>query len=136
MKLTHVTLVLLYCSTAGMYRKDAYPTWVMEIFGVFRSNNRVPLTIQTITPVVTLQLKVAVDPSVALTDEGVETNAAVFHDNKYIASTKVPAFTLKFFKISNSLIVHCRAFHWRATYCRSIQKCTSMSTIVVARSAV
>ena len=42
-------------------------------------DNRDPLlTIQATVPVVTLQLKVAVDPSVALTDEGVETNAAVF----------------------------------------------------------
>lgn len=30
-----------------------------------------------VVPVVTLQLNVAVDPSVALTDVGVETNAAV-----------------------------------------------------------
>ena len=44
---------------------------------VCSSDNKDPLTIQTTAPVVGLQLKVAVDPSVALIDEGVETNAAV-----------------------------------------------------------
>ena len=63
---------------------DVLPTWLVEIFGAFRSDNRDPLTSQAITPVVTLQMKVAVDPSVTLTDVGVETNAAVFHDNKYM----------------------------------------------------
>ena len=85
MAATHTTLVLLYSSVAGMCRKLVLPTWLTVIPGVFSSNNRDPLTIQPITPmVVMLQLKVAVDPSVTLTDEGVETNAAVFHDNKYM----------------------------------------------------
>ena len=61
-----------------MCRKNACPTWLAVIFGAFRSGNRDPLIIQATTPVVTLQLKVAVDPSVTLIDEGVETNAAVF----------------------------------------------------------
>ena len=84
MATAHVTLVLLYPSVAGMCRKDVLPTWLAVIFGAFRSDNKDPLTIQPITPVVTLQMRVAVDPSVALTDVGVETNAAVFHDNKYM----------------------------------------------------
>ena len=81
------TLVLLYSSVAGMCRKDVLPTWLAVIFGAISSGNRDPFNIQATTPVVVLQLKVAVDPSVALTDEGVETNAAVFHNNKYITST-------------------------------------------------
>ena len=76
-------MVLLYSSVAGMCRKDACPELRIVISGAF--NEKLPLTIQTITPVyiVALQLKVAVDPSMALTDEGVETNAAVFYDSKY-----------------------------------------------------
>ena len=70
-----------------MCRKDVLPTWLAVIFGAFTSVLRNPLIIQPISPVATLQLKVAVDPSVALTDEGVETNAAAFHNNKYITST-------------------------------------------------
>ena len=58
------------------------PTWLAVISGAFSSDKKDPLTIQATVPVVTLQLKVTVDPSVALTDEAVETNAAV--DNKYM----------------------------------------------------
>ena len=81
---THITLVLLYPSVAGMCRKNVLPTWLAVISAVFSSDKKDPLTFQTTAPVVTLQLKVAVDPSVTLTDVGVETNAAVFHDNKYM----------------------------------------------------
>ena len=86
MAATHTTLVLLYCSVAGMCRKDVLPTWLAVIPEMLSSDNRDPLTIQATTPVVALQLKVAVDPRVALTDVGVETNAAVFHDNKYMCT--------------------------------------------------
>ena len=58
------------------------PTGLAVISGEFSSDKKDPLTIQPITPIVALQLKIAVDPSVALTDEGLETNAAV--DNKYM----------------------------------------------------
>ena len=83
----HTTLVLLYSSVAGMCRKDACPIWLAVISAVLSSDKKHPLSIQPINPVVVRQLKVAVDPSVALTDE-VEKNTAVFHRNKYIASTK------------------------------------------------
>ena len=78
----HLKTVLLFCSVAEMCRKNFCPTWLAVICEVFSSDNKDPLTIQTTAPVVVLQLKVTVDPSVALTDEGVETNAAV--DNKYM----------------------------------------------------
>ena len=78
----HLKTVLLFCSVAEMRRKNFCPTWLEVIAEVFSSDNMDPLTIQTTAPVVALQLKVTVDPSVALTDEGVETNATV--DNKYI----------------------------------------------------
>jgi len=47
------------------------PSLLVVISLVFSSGNVVPLTIQIVPPLVTLQLKVAVDPSVALTDVGV-----------------------------------------------------------------
>jgi len=78
----HLKTVLLFCSVAGMRRKNVCPTWITATPGAFSSDKKDPLTIQTTVPVVALQLKVAVDPSVALTDEAVETNAAV--DNKYM----------------------------------------------------
>ena len=68
----HTTSVLLYSSVAGMRKKPVLPTWLADIFGVFSSDKSDPLTCQPIKPsVVILQLKVAVDPSVALTDVGV-----------------------------------------------------------------
>ena len=74
----HLKTVLLFCSVAEMCRKNFCPTWLAVISEVYlSSNNKDPLTIQTTTPVVALQLKIAVDPSVALTDEAVEINAAV-----------------------------------------------------------
>ena len=82
MKRPHLKTVLLFHSVAGMCREDLCPTWLAVISGVFSSDKKDPLTIQATTPVVGLQLKLAVDPRVALTDEGVETNAAV--DNKYM----------------------------------------------------
>ena len=84
MATAHTTLVLLYSSAAGMCRKNVLPTWSAVTSRKSSSDNKLPLIIQATTPIVTLQLKVAVDPSVALTDVGAETNAAVFHDNKYM----------------------------------------------------
>ena len=78
----HLKTVLLFCSVAGMCRNNFCPTWLAVISEVLSSDNKDPLTIHANVPVVALQLKVTVDPSVALTDEGVETNAAV--DNKYM----------------------------------------------------
>ena len=73
----HLKTVLLFCSVAGMSRKNFCPSWLAVISGAFSSDQKDPLTIQTTAPVVALQLKIAVDPSVALTDEAVEINAAV-----------------------------------------------------------
>ena len=92
MAIAHVTLVLLYSSVAGMTRKDVLPTWMAVIFGVFSSNNKDPLTIQPTIPVVALQLKIAVDPSVALTDEGVETIAAVDNNYSHVIQCQLSTF--------------------------------------------
>ena len=73
----HLKTVLLFCSVTEMCRKNFCPTWLAVISEVFSSDKKDPLTIQATAPVVALQLKVTVDPSVALTDEGVETNTAV-----------------------------------------------------------
>ena len=54
---------------------NVLPLLLISIFGAFRCVSGDPLIIQTIMPVVALQLKVAVDPSVALTDVGVLTKA-------------------------------------------------------------
>ena len=53
------------------------PALVVAISLVYSSVNSDPLTIQAITPVLALQLKVAVDPSVAMTDVGVMMRAAI-----------------------------------------------------------
>ena len=77
----HVTFVLLYFSVAGTCKKNFCPTWVdfIVISDVLRSDSIDPFTIQTTAPVVALQVKVAVDPSVALTDVGVVTKAGMEH---------------------------------------------------------
>ena len=64
----HTTTVLLYSSVAGICKVKARPILVALISSAFSSVNSDPLTSQKIVPVVALQLKVAVDPSVALTD--------------------------------------------------------------------
>ena len=71
----HVTAELLYSTLAGTCKKNASPTWLAFISDTDSSDNCDPLKTQTIAPVVTLQLKVAVDPSVALIDVGVLTNS-------------------------------------------------------------
>ena len=72
---SHTTTVLLYSSVAGTCKKNVLPLPVALISGVSNSVNSDPLSLQSIVPVVALQLKVAVDPSVALTDVGVLTKA-------------------------------------------------------------
>ena len=64
----HVTFVLLYSSLAGMYKTNLFSTCLAVISGAFSSDKSDPLSIQATAPPVALQLKVAVDPSVALTD--------------------------------------------------------------------
>ena len=80
----HTTFVLLYSSVAGMCKKPVWPTWLAVIFGAFRSDNSDPLTCQPIKPVVTLHSKVAVDPSMALTDVGVLTKPAIVIEDKTV----------------------------------------------------
>ena len=72
---SHTTTVLLYSSVAGTCKENVLPLLVALISGVTNSVNSDPLSLQTITPVVALQLNVAVDPRVALIDEGVVTKA-------------------------------------------------------------
>lgn len=54
---------------------SVFPTPEVLISGVFSSVD--PLSIQTIMPALALQLKVAVDPNVALIDVGVLTKAGI-----------------------------------------------------------
>ena len=61
--------VLLYSSVARMC--NILPLLLVPIVDVFSCVSGDPLTTQTIMPVVALQLKIAVDASVALTDVGV-----------------------------------------------------------------
>ena len=70
--------MLLYPSLAGMCRKVVLPSCRLVI-PLFRAVNTDPLTSQTTETLVALllQLKVAVDPTVALTDVGVLINAAI-----------------------------------------------------------
>ena len=72
MAITHLTTVLSYFSVAGTCKKYVFPMLLVVISGAFSTDKGDPLTIQLHwRPVVVLQLKVAVDPSVALTDVGV-----------------------------------------------------------------
>lgn len=75
---SHTTIVPLYSNEAGTFKKDVLPLELTVMYGVLSSVNGDPLTSQSITPVVTLQLKVAIDPSVALTDVGMLRNAAIW----------------------------------------------------------
>ena len=74
---THITTVLLYSSVAGTCKEYILPALLVVIFGVFSCDNGDPLTSQPGWLVVTLQLKVAVDPSVALTDVGMRTKPGI-----------------------------------------------------------
>ena len=73
----HITFVLLYSSVAGICKKNIRPTCSALISGLGASDKSEPFIFQATTPVVTLQWKVAVDPSVALIDVGVLTNSAI-----------------------------------------------------------
>ena len=77
MATAHVTFVLLYSSVAGICKLNVLTVLPVVTSLVFSSVNSDPLTIQAITPVLALQLKVAVDPSVAMTDVGVMMRAAI-----------------------------------------------------------
>ena len=68
---SHSTTVLLYSAAAGTCKKNIAPRLVAIIFELPSSDNSDPLTIQSIWPLVALQLKTTVEPSVALTDAGV-----------------------------------------------------------------
>lgn len=72
MATAHVTFVLLYSSLAEICKVDVLLERLALISdsGLFKSGKVDPLTTQIIPPVLTLQLKVAVDPRVALTDVG------------------------------------------------------------------
>ena len=74
MTTSHTTTVLLYSSVAGKCIERVLPSMVVDVISdCFSSVNGDPLTSQKAVPPVALllQLKVAVDPSVALTDVGV-----------------------------------------------------------------
>ena len=77
MATAHVTFVLLYSSVAGICKLNVLTVLPVVTSLVFSSVNSDPLTIQAMTPVLALQLKVAVDPSVALTDVGVMIKAEI-----------------------------------------------------------
>ena len=69
--------MLLYFSVAGTCKKDVFPILSVVIFGAFSCDNSDSFTFQPRWPVVALQLKVAVDPRVALTDVGLRTNPGI-----------------------------------------------------------
>ena len=75
---THVTFVLLCSAVAGMCKEYVFSALLdLVISGEFSCDNCDPLTSQPGWLVLTLQLKVAVDPSVALTDVGVVTKPGI-----------------------------------------------------------
>ena len=82
MEAEHTTLVLLYSSVAGTCKKNVFRARFSDISGAFSSDNRDPLTCQVTKPVITLQLKVAIDPRVTLTDVGVLTNSGMTTQEK------------------------------------------------------
>ena len=75
----HITFVLLSSFLARTC--NILPLLLVLIADEFSRVNGVALTIQTIMPEVALQLKVAVDPSVALTDVGVVTKAGIHKEH-------------------------------------------------------
>ena len=60
---------------AGIYKEVTVGLTVISV--LFSSCNVDPLIIQIIEPLLALQVKVAVDPNVALTDVGVMTKAGI-----------------------------------------------------------
>ena len=67
MATTHSKFVLLYSSVAGIFKEVVVGLIVISEV-LFSSSNVDPLIIQPMKPLLALQVKVAVDPSVALTD--------------------------------------------------------------------
>ena len=74
---THVTYVVLYVSVARTRKEDVCAPPIVVIFGSFSSDNKDPLTIQPIIPTLALQLKIALEFNVALTDVGVLVKAEI-----------------------------------------------------------
>ena len=70
-------LVLLYSSVAGTCKENVCPILLIVISGLFSCSSGDPLTSQLSEPAVVLQLKVAVDPSVAFTDVGMLMKAGI-----------------------------------------------------------
>ena len=89
----HVTIVLLYSILAGMCKEKTFPLLLAVISDlvccIYLNND--PLIIHAIVPVVTLQLKVAVVPSVALIGVGVLSKAGIIKnvDNEALYFYKV-----------------------------------------------
>lgn len=77
MMTSHTTNVLLYSSVAGTCKNDRVRFPLVVIFGSFSFVKSDPLTSHASVPEVTLQLKVAVDPSVVFTDVGMLTKAGI-----------------------------------------------------------
>ena len=71
------TFALLYSSVAGICKVDMPPTLLTVISVLYRYGKDDPLTVQNIAPLLALQVKVAVDPSVALTDVGGMMNSEI-----------------------------------------------------------
>ena len=71
--------MLLYSSLARTCKKEVLPTCRAAVYGVFSPVNSAPLTNHANDPVgaLVLQLKVAVEFSVALTDVGISANSAI-----------------------------------------------------------
>ena len=72
---THLTTVLLYFSLAGTCKENTLPILIVVIsVALMCANSSITsesLTVQPIVPKVALQLNVAIDPCVTLTDVGV-----------------------------------------------------------------
>ena len=77
-----VTFVLLYSSVARICKEYLLPSSLVVISVVVSSSRVIPLISQPNNPVLILQLKVAVDPSVALTDVGVMMKAEIHMNQK------------------------------------------------------
>lgn len=80
---------------------DVLPVVVAVISVVFSSDKSVPSTIQPIAPLLALQLKVAVDPSVILIDMGVLIKSEIqMNKNWYVHTATCTVF---FFRITCNL---------------------------------
>ena len=90
---THLITVLLYISLAGRCKENTPPILLVLISVAFICANssvtNESLSVQPIVPIVALQLKVVVVPSVAFTDVGVRTKAAWNRDVTQSQNTMV-----------------------------------------------